>query len=90
MADLRKTWAAWAVAILWLCVFELWTFVNKIPGDTLSEGVWAVVARRLIVPLIAGILCGHFFGQFGIYGWRPMIFFLIGIPLGVLAWQAAG
>ena len=53
---------AWTVGILLLLLYEAYALSNTIPGDTLSESVWKA-SRRPIVPLLAGLLAGHFFWQ---------------------------
>jgi hypothetical protein len=57
-----KTQAAWVIAIVGLLAYEAYTLANKVPGDTLSEAVWAVSGHPLI-PFLAGFVCGHFFWQ---------------------------
>lgn len=59
---MKKTNVAWVVAIAGLLVYEVYTLVNKTPGDTLSEAVWSV-AEHPLVPFLAGFVCGHFFWQ---------------------------
>ena len=54
---------AWVLAILGLLSYEGYTLLNAIPGDTLSEAVWAVSMDYPLLPFLAGILCGHFFWQ---------------------------
>lgn len=46
-----------------LLVYEAIALANDCEGDTVSEIVWAAVARRPIVPFAAGVLCGHLFWQ---------------------------
>jgi hypothetical protein len=58
MTRVRLIWAALAVAVLG---FEGYTVVTPEPGDTLSEQVWAASDRWSLVPLLAGLLAGHFF-----------------------------
>jgi len=53
---------AWVIAIAVLLVYEAYAVGNHIPGDTLSEAVWAI-ADYPLVPFLAGIVCGHFFWQ---------------------------
>lgn len=59
---MKKTYAAWLIAIGGLLAYEGWTVANNTPGDTLSEAVWSVASYPL-VPLLVGILIGHFFWQ---------------------------
>jgi hypothetical protein len=48
-----------AIGILALAL-EVWTFLNKKPHDTISETVWKSF-RLPLIPLLVGILLGHFF-----------------------------
>jgi len=45
--------------LLLLLLWELWTVVNKIPGDTVSESIKRVSFRYPIVAFLAGVLAGH-------------------------------
>ena len=51
---------AWGVAVGGLCLYEAYTLFNKTPGDTLSESVWEISAKRPLVPLALGLVTGHF------------------------------
>jgi len=62
MKPYRTPKIAWGIAIAFLLAYEAWALCNKAEGDTLSEAVWDV-AQWPIVPLLAGILVGHFFWQ---------------------------
>lgn len=44
-----------------LLIWELWTFYNRRPNDTISEIVHGWARKRTIFPFLVGILCGHFF-----------------------------
>ena len=59
-----KNWApvAWIIGISLMLVYELWAVINNIPGDTLSETVWAMNTHPMI-PFVVGVICGHFFWQ---------------------------
>lgn len=46
-----------------LVVYELAALANKYEGDTISEILWTVTARRPLVPFACGLLMGHFFWQ---------------------------
>ena len=59
----KKTAVAWGVAIVGLLAYEGYTLANAVPGDTLSETVWAVAGSYPLLPFLVGILCGHFFWQ---------------------------
>lgn len=45
------------LALLW----ELWTVVNRRPGDTISETIWKVSAKSRMIPFVLGVLIGHWF-----------------------------
>lgn len=50
-----------------LLVFEAVALMNRQPGDTISEIIWAASSQRPLVPflfgLVIGLLSGHFFWQ---------------------------
>lgn len=46
-----------------LLAYEAVTLANKHEGDTISEIIWDVTARRPLVPFALGLLMGHFFWQ---------------------------
>jgi len=48
-----------ALGVSW----EVWTLVNSVPGDTISETVWAVIHDNPIIVFVTGILNGHWFWQ---------------------------
>ena len=52
---------AWTTAILGLLGYEGWAMATHHP--LLSDAVWNYSPHFLIIPLFAGILCGHFFWQ---------------------------
>ena len=58
----NRTTLAWLATIAGLLVYEVYTLMNGIPGDTLSEAVWMASGRPLI-PFLSGLVCGHFFWQ---------------------------
>jgi hypothetical protein len=43
--------------------WEVWTLVNSVPGDTISETVWAAIHDNPIIVFVVGILNGHWFWQ---------------------------
>lgn len=47
-------------AIALLLIYEGWTLINGVRGDTISETVWRA-SQRPLVPFLVGLLCGHFF-----------------------------
>ena len=55
------------LAVAALLIFETVALLNRQPGDTISEIIWAASMRRPLVPflfgLILGLLSGHFFWQ---------------------------
>lgn len=46
-----------------LLIYEFITLKNTHRGDTISEIVWDATQKRPLVPLVAGMLIGHFFWQ---------------------------
>jgi hypothetical protein len=46
-----------ALGVSW----EVWTLVNSVPGDTISETVWAAIHDNPIIVFVVGILNGHWF-----------------------------
>lgn len=59
---MKKTVVAWLVAIAFLLVYEFYAVANSVPGDTLSEAVWAY-GQHPMVSFAMGVLVGHFFWQ---------------------------
>lgn len=57
---MKKTAAAWLIAITGLLAYEGYALVNSTPGDTLSEAVWTY-GQHPMVTLAVGILIGHWF-----------------------------
>lgn len=51
------------VLIVVLLGWEAYAVMNGQSGDTISEVVWTESARHLLLPFLAGLLCGHFFWQ---------------------------
>lgn len=43
--------------------YEIVAIADKEEGDTISEVIWKLSAKRPIVPFAFGILMGHFFAQ---------------------------
>lgn len=43
--------------------YEVVAIIDKKEGDTISEVIWKLSAKRPIVPFAFGILMGHFFAQ---------------------------
>ena len=60
---MKKNYAplAWIIGIGGMLAYEFWSLANDIPGDTLSEAVWAISSAYPLAPFAVGILCGHFF-----------------------------
>ena len=46
-----------------LLVYELVTFANPTPGDTISETVWQLSKEWPMVPFLFGVVAGHLFWQ---------------------------
>ena len=59
---MKRTAAAWLIAIAALLVYEMYAVLNGIPGDTLSEAVWRY-GQHPMIALAVGVLLGHFFWQ---------------------------
>lgn len=59
---MKKTAAAWLVAISGLLIYEMYAVFNATPGDTLSEAVWKY-GQHPMIWLAVGILIGHFAWQ---------------------------
>ena len=59
---MKKTAAAWLIAIAGLLVYEMYAVLNGTPGDTLSEAVWKY-GQHPMIWLAVGILIGHFAWQ---------------------------
>ena len=55
----------WIFLGLVLCAFiyEFAALTTARPGDTISEIVWAISAKRPLLPFLAGMLAGHFWWQ---------------------------
>jgi hypothetical protein len=47
----------WGLLTLGLLIYETWTLVNRYPGDTISEIIWALSVKPL-VPWLFGIGTG--------------------------------
>jgi len=60
---INRTRLAWIIVIVALLVYEAYTLINGVPGDTLSEAVWGVSHDYPLLPFLAGIVAGHFFWQ---------------------------
>jgi hypothetical protein len=60
---MKRTRAAWVIAIVGLLVYEAYTLVNRTPGDTLSEAVWDIIYDRPLIPFLMGMIIGHFVWQ---------------------------
>lgn len=57
---MTRTDKAWVVGVGGLLAYEAYTLFNGTPGDTLSESMWEVSAKRPLVPLALGLVTGHF------------------------------
>lgn len=55
----------WIFLGLLICAFlyEFAALYSARPGDTISEIVWAISAKRPLLPFMVGVLMGHFFWQ---------------------------
>lgn len=54
----RSVWGGLLAAGL---AFEVYTLFNRRHGDTLSEVVWSLTDQTPLIPLVIGIICGHWF-----------------------------
>ncbi len=59
---MKRTAAAWLIAIAGLLAYEMYAVLNGAPGDTLSEAVWKY-GQHPMIAFAAGVLVGHFFWQ---------------------------
>jgi len=59
----KRTGQVFGLLLVLAVGWEVWTLVNNIPGDTISEVVWAVTHENPIIVLAVGILIGHWFWQ---------------------------
>lgn len=61
----RRAQMEWVFVALILAAFayEFIALANARPGDTISEIVWTISAKRPLLPFLVGVLCGHFFWQ---------------------------
>lgn len=59
---MKKTAAAWLIAIGLLLAYEGYAVFNSTPGDTLSEAVW-LYGQHPLISFCAGVLVGHFWWQ---------------------------
>jgi hypothetical protein len=59
---MKKTAAAWLIAIAGLLVYEMYAVLNGTPGDTLSEAVWKY-GQHPMIAFAVGVLVGHFWFQ---------------------------
>lgn len=46
----------WLVIIGVVVTFELWAVISKVPGDTLSEFLWAITRHNAVRFTVAGFL----------------------------------
>ena len=55
----------WVFVLIVLAAFiyEFAALANKNTGDTISEIVWTVTAKRPLLPFLLGMVAGHFFWQ---------------------------
>jgi len=51
----------WAVVIGVGLAYELYTLANRRRRDTLSDMVWQATDSTPVVPLVAGVVVGHWF-----------------------------
>jgi len=58
----KKTAAAWLIAIAALLAYEMWAVLNGTPGDTLSEAVWKY-GQHPMIAFAVGVCVGHFWWQ---------------------------
>lgn len=59
---MRRTVAAWMVAVVGLLAYEGYALLNGTPGDTLSEAVWRY-GQHPMLAFAVGVLVGHLFWQ---------------------------
>jgi hypothetical protein len=59
---MKRTAAAWLIAIAGLLVYEMYAVLNGTPGDTLSEAVWRY-GQHPMIAFAVGVLVGHFWFQ---------------------------
>ena len=59
---MKKTAAAWLIAIAGLLAYEMYAVLNGTPGDTLSEAVWRY-GQHPMIAFTVGVLVGHFWFQ---------------------------
>jgi hypothetical protein len=59
----NRTGTVVAILLAFGVAWEVWTLVNSIPGDTISETVWAAIHDNPIIVFVTGILNGHWFWQ---------------------------
>ena len=83
-----QTYAKWFVlaVIAILLAYEVYAIFDKRQEDSISAVVWAGVQNSTLVPLLGGLLCGHFFFQSGI---KSAVAFLLGLTGGALGWRAS-
>lgn len=67
---------AWAVILLGVLTFEVFTIFNKEKGDTLSEQVWSLKEYlKSKGPLGQAGLVGFVMSVLGFFGWMAFHFF---------------
>lgn len=59
---MKKTAAAWLIAIAGLLAYEAYALFNGTPGDTLSEAVWKY-GQHPMIALAVGVVLGHLLWQ---------------------------
>lgn len=62
MARVKRTAAAWLIAVGGLLAYEMYAVLNGTPGDTLSEAVW-IWGQHPMVAFAVGVVAGHFWWQ---------------------------
>jgi hypothetical protein len=60
---MNRTGTVVAVLLTLGVSWEVWTLVNSVSGDTISETVWAAIHDNPIIVFVTGILNGHWFWQ---------------------------
>lgn len=57
----RLTIGILAAVTLLLVAWDVYVALEPVPGDTISEVILEAARRRVVVPFLAGVLCGHLF-----------------------------
>jgi hypothetical protein len=78
---------------IWV-IWNLFANFNSIKGDTISETVEGMAKAAPIIPVVMGVIVGHFFGNIpaikpvlDFVAVHPIIALMYGIIGGVLFWN---